>query len=846
MISKRLSVVALLISLCCAAFARGQTAEIIRHGKQCTALVVVHQGNQIGWGSAFCVSPLGFFVTNAHVIPETNVQRQVAPGGFTRQVIPGRGVVLVPRGGRAITRPMPMTLSLVLNPGEADQAVYGATITKIDRSGDLAVLYITPKAPLPTLELGDVDGLFETAPITAFGYPFGQMLADKPEDYPNISVNVGRITSLRKARGELTAIQLDASLNPGNSGGPILDEKGRLIGIVEKGIPGASINFAIPVTKLAKFLETPMASFTVTRDTKIPTKPATITMRVLAVAADAMKDATVEVELMRDNTPMESFTATKVAENLYQATAPVVIESAPPTTQAATQPSSGSAPTQPAEAAATPATQPAPAAGPPLLFHQVKFVVLIKRPGKEDGRNEGGFTIPLSDAEVAARNAAAAQLAQNNAAAQAPTAATPEPARSGSPTGTGQEVFRLPAPVNKIVCGGSGRYLVAWMALVKQVAILDTQTRALRQIRLESDDVRLSATRDKLFIVLRDRGFIGRWDLQSGRQEQTHNLTFAQDVRALASGESSAGPVMMISRAWVQLLDPNTLEPAGIQLDDPQAISQWAKDEQSWAEASADGHVFVVSNTSAEPQEIHVLRISGKTATSRSTPAAIGLARPNEDGSVIVGQRGLLDENLEPIAFSQNQNPQRMAIVPMRGIESFMAFDVSAPGELGQPALYSTLDRSRIGILPKPAEGYIRGVSGSSYREPPLFDRLQLIPSQKLMINLDPAGNRWNVHQWDVEQRLTETGSDYLFVMSTPPRFSRAGPPFHYQIKTASKRGGVSYALESGPRGMFILPDGLLRWQPPATPTDEAVAVVVRIKDGAGREIRYSFKLWAE
>src|SRR5579862_9452072 len=206
MILKRLSVAGLIVILCCAGIARGQTAQIIKHGKQCTALVVVHQGTEIGWGSAFCVSPLGFFVTNAHVIPASNVQQQVVPGGFTRQFIPGRGIVLVPRGGRIITRPAQTSLSLVLNPGEADQAVYGATITKIDRTGDLAVLYITPKEALPTLELGDVDGLFETAPITAFGYPFGQMLADKPEDYPNVSVNVGRITSLRKSRGELAAI----------------------------------------------------------------------------------------------------------------------------------------------------------------------------------------------------------------------------------------------------------------------------------------------------------------------------------------------------------------------------------------------------------------------------------------------------------------------------------------------------------------------------------------------------------------------------------------------------------------------------------------------------------------
>ena len=193
-------------------------AGVVPRGKAATAFVEL-PGDQ-GSATAFCVSASGLFVTNEHVVH-------------------GLG------GG---------TIKLVLRPGRSDQRVVQARILRVDTDADLALLQAPPPGSYTALSLGDSDALTETTEVVAFGYPFGRDLSANDKDYPAISVSVGRVTALRVQNGKLDRIQLDASLNPGNSGGPVLDTKGLVVGVVEAGIPGASLNFAVPVGDLSALL----------------------------------------------------------------------------------------------------------------------------------------------------------------------------------------------------------------------------------------------------------------------------------------------------------------------------------------------------------------------------------------------------------------------------------------------------------------------------------------------------------------------------------------------------------------------------------------------------------------
>ena len=202
---------------------------VLARGKRCVALVEARAGDEVGFGSAFCIDASGVFVTVAHV---------VAP-------------VLKSNSG---------TLRLVL---EGDKVV-AAKVVRTDTELDLAVINLESgvDVALNRLELGTSLGLLETTSVTAFGYPLGTMVPHEPGKYPSVSVNDGRITALTQGEGGLSLIQLDAALNPGNSGGPVLDRDGKVIGVVAAGIRGASgLNYAIPVDRLTRFLRSPEVIF---------------------------------------------------------------------------------------------------------------------------------------------------------------------------------------------------------------------------------------------------------------------------------------------------------------------------------------------------------------------------------------------------------------------------------------------------------------------------------------------------------------------------------------------------------------------------------------------------------
>ncbi|HMF39795.1 MAG TPA: trypsin-like peptidase domain-containing protein [Polyangia bacterium] len=136
-----------------------------------------------------------------------------------------------------------------------------ACVAGADPATDIALVKIKPKGPLPVLPLGDSDAVRVGEPVIAIGNPFGF----------NHSVTAGIVSAKERVVDRSTLreqkqqdlysffIQTDASINLGNSGGPLIDAGGAVIGVSAAFWaghplqPAQGIGFAIPIN-MAKAL----------------------------------------------------------------------------------------------------------------------------------------------------------------------------------------------------------------------------------------------------------------------------------------------------------------------------------------------------------------------------------------------------------------------------------------------------------------------------------------------------------------------------------------------------------------------------------------------------------------
>lgn len=134
----------------------------------------------------------------------------------------------------------------------SDQTQYFATALDTDRSDDLALIKIDPKKKIESLKLGDSEHLQVGQKVLAIGNPFGL----------EGTLTVGVVSSIGRAiEGENQQrlegmIQTDAAINGGNSGGPLLDSNGSVIGINTAilGQTNIGIGFALPINRAKALL----------------------------------------------------------------------------------------------------------------------------------------------------------------------------------------------------------------------------------------------------------------------------------------------------------------------------------------------------------------------------------------------------------------------------------------------------------------------------------------------------------------------------------------------------------------------------------------------------------------
>lgn len=167
----------------------------------------------------------------------------IVPDGFTA----GTGCIINPNG-TILTGSHVVSQSKELEVTTYDGKVYKAKVlANMGKNKDLAVIKIEPKTKLKTVKFGDSDGLKIGQRVLTIGNPFGF----------SGTLTQGIISRIDYAKGK---IQTDAAINPGCSGGPLLNTSGEVIGInqsiynPDNNISNIGIGFAIPINDAKKFI----------------------------------------------------------------------------------------------------------------------------------------------------------------------------------------------------------------------------------------------------------------------------------------------------------------------------------------------------------------------------------------------------------------------------------------------------------------------------------------------------------------------------------------------------------------------------------------------------------------
>ncbi len=187
----------------------GLVQELVQQVRPSVAVIRVagRDGRQHGLGTAFVVAADGLLGTNLHVIGEgRSIEVQLADGSV---------------------HPV--------------QQIYAS-----DRTLDLALVRIE-RHDLKPLVLGDSDDVQQGQFLLAVGNPQGLVH----------SVVAGVLSGQREIDGQ-NMLQLAMPIEPGNSGGPVVDRQGRVLGIItRKSAVTANLGFAMPINALKRLLERP-------------------------------------------------------------------------------------------------------------------------------------------------------------------------------------------------------------------------------------------------------------------------------------------------------------------------------------------------------------------------------------------------------------------------------------------------------------------------------------------------------------------------------------------------------------------------------------------------------------
>ena len=389
----------------------------------------------------------------------------------------------------------------------------------------------------------------------------------------------------------------------------------------------------------------------------------------------------------------------------------------------------------------------------------------------------------------------------------------------------------------------AGASFITHLPQQRKLAVFDcNEAKIVKYLPASDDRVLFTAGQEKLVVVLGSTNVIQRWSLATFEREVAAPAPVQGRITAVAMGSATRGPVVLTTGGedrfgdrGLFFLDLQTLRESPIKVrDGGEGFMHRFDNEGSALHVSNDGSIITGAGVLVRRGESYV-RTGGP---GHSLPAA--------DGKTLFTHGQLFTAEGKPVGEHVGGHGHMVWYVPALHGPLYVSLNEVQDGEWrgsklrlsvhvlgdGRPLLtYPQLDT---------LDGLVNWQIGSTQ---PFERHVFLIPNAQLLILVPQTRDKLVLHRFDFDRMLEKADIDYLFVQSQPPRSYRPGQVFVYEPLVRSRKGQVTYKLESGPPGMKASPAGKLTWPVPANFADGEANVILAIADASGQEIFHTFRI---
>lgn len=756
---------------------------------------------------------------------------------------------------------------------------YKATCIARNQETDVAILKIAD-AKLSALARGS-DQVFETSAIIALGFPFGEKLATAKDEFPDISLSLGRITSIRKTTGKVTAIQIDSELHPGFSGGPVVDNKGIVIGIISSGLPGTNLNTAIPIEALENLLRQPVINVTspnidlskggeFTAEVKFHTKPATpplvklelpgnkpliltpsndrltyqIDIPVISkeqqltleiVYEDGLIKGTVTDRDIRIGNKSGKLSQLAVIEfgEVHQVTGNNGAKISGEVTGLSklTINTSGNQIQPQLDKAKEIRISSTADAGTPY-----RLVVMTG----DQVAGEASGVISKGGPEFAPLNHQSSER-QSVSIVQVPN---------------GKQEIKLPGIASNIAVGDFGKVLVISMEEISKIGVFDNQTLKFRGfIPMASTPAIVTANADSTFVYYPGIDTLISYRLKDLARQKSKKAPFETNIIKMAGGYASRRPVVAlvtqvggVRTSEFGKFNPVTLDGKLLKWEEPKKRHPFMSGDKNHLRISADGRIVTNTKPGTSPSGYSLIVIND-LATAYYDHKDLGVISPSWDGSFIYTNNSTFRRPLNKIAEFKTPAFNLCRLIPAYHQNFYMS------------VMFTTIGRPREEDRKYPCIIHMAGSTAPIFEIEDTFEemkfdsadrydrdllaldqRFYLNPQLGTLVTMPKGNDRLFIRSCDIMSALEKGGLPLLFLSNTPTG-AKKGTLYRFKLDApAAKKGGIRFSLESGPTGMTLSTAGTISWSVPKSQR-ETEFIIVKISSDSGEEKLYTLAI---